>query len=291
MLYLIGLGLNPDDVSLRAQQIIKSCDKVFLDAYTSILVSYEDMKILINSVLQRDDIIQCDRPMVEQTDGVILDSAKTGNVAFLVAGDIFCATTHCNLYMHARELGIEVSCLHNASIINAVSCTGLEIYKFGRTVSIPFFTDSWHPSSFLSKTRENYEKGMHTLLLLQMNTKELNIPAMLRGIDKYDPPTYMYNPLAARQCLTVLAENPDEFRSVISPDSLCIGCMRVGTDRQQLVCTTLQKMAAKDDSHYGGPLHSLIIPGEISDMEARMLKLFSEDKSVSTILDSFIKDS
>lgn len=39
MFYLIGLGLgDPSDISVRGQQIIQKCERVYLEAYTSILL-------------------------------------------------------------------------------------------------------------------------------------------------------------------------------------------------------------------------------------------------------------
>jgi diphthine synthase len=64
---------------------------------------------------------------------------KEHNYAFLVVGDAFCATTHSDLYLRAAKLGIEVKVIHNASIISAVGCTGLQVYRFGETVSVPLW--------------------------------------------------------------------------------------------------------------------------------------------------------
>ena len=100
-LYMIGLGLTPDSISLKAVNIIKTCSKVFLDAYTSILVSYEEMTLLMKETLDRTDLIQADRDLVEKRANLILDDAKTSNVAFLVVGDALCATTHSDLYLRA----------------------------------------------------------------------------------------------------------------------------------------------------------------------------------------------
>lgn len=55
-------------------------------------------------------------------------------------GDAFCATTHSDLYLRAVKLGIKVEVIHNASIISAVGCTGLQVYRFGEVVSVPLWT-------------------------------------------------------------------------------------------------------------------------------------------------------
>lgn len=41
------------------------------------------------------------------------------------------ATTHTDLELRARELGIPVKVIHNASIMNAVGVCGLQLYRFG----------------------------------------------------------------------------------------------------------------------------------------------------------------
>ena len=76
------------------------------------------------------------------------------------------ATTHSDLIIRAAELGITYRIIHNASIINAVGACGLQLYHFGETVSIPFWTDSWKPDSFVDKIESNLQRGLHTLCLL-----------------------------------------------------------------------------------------------------------------------------
>ena len=36
-----------------------------------------------------------------------------------------------------------------------VGCCGLQLYNFGETVSIPFWTDTWSPDSFYEKIAAN----------------------------------------------------------------------------------------------------------------------------------------
>lgn len=56
--------------------------------------------------------------------------------------------------------------------MNAVGACGLALYNFGQTISIPFFTDSWRPSSWLGRIEENLKLGLHTLALLDIKVKE-----------------------------------------------------------------------------------------------------------------------
>ena len=50
-----------------------------------------------------------DRNIVESEADSIYASAKEEDVAFLVVGDPLCATTHTDLIIRARELGIQVT--------------------------------------------------------------------------------------------------------------------------------------------------------------------------------------
>ena len=77
------------------------------------------------------EIILADRELVETGSDDILKDADKEDVAFLVVGDPFGATTHTDLVIRARELGIKVETIHNASVMNAVehvgcSCTSLD---------------------------------------------------------------------------------------------------------------------------------------------------------------------
>lgn len=66
--------------------------------------------------------------------------------------------------------------IHNASIMNAVACTGLQLYRFGYTVSIPFFRPEWRPQSFYPRIRHNQAGGLHTLCLVGARGGPLHAP-------------------------------------------------------------------------------------------------------------------
>merc|ERR1711928_295151 len=109
------------------------------------------------------EVILADRDLVEQGAEEILESAREKEVAFLVVGDPFGATTHSDLVLRAKELGVKYQVIHNASIMNAIGCCGLQLYSFGETVSIPFWTEAWKPDSFCEKIEGNLSRGLHTL--------------------------------------------------------------------------------------------------------------------------------
>jgi diphthine synthase len=92
------------------------------------------------------------------------------------------ATTHTDLLLRARELSIPSTVIHNASIMNAMGACGLQLYNFGQTVSLVFFTDTWKPDSFYDRVKENWERGMHTLVLLDIKVREQSEENMARCV-------------------------------------------------------------------------------------------------------------
>ncbi|KAF3942285.1 hypothetical protein ABW19_dt0204451 [Dactylella cylindrospora] len=198
MLYFVGLGLSDEtDITVKGLDVVKKAERVYLEAYTSILmVSQSKLEEFYGR-----QVIVADRELVESSSDSILDGADSKDVAFLVVGDPFGATTHMDLLLRARELGIQVKTIHNASIMNAVGACGLQLYNFGQTVSMVFFTETWKPASFYDKIKENVDIGLHTLVLLDIKVKEQSEENMARGRRIYEPPRYMTVAQCAKQML------------------------------------------------------------------------------------------
>lgn len=55
------------------------------------------------------------------------------------------------------------------------------------------------------------------------------------------------------------------------PDSLCVAVARLGADSQQIVAGTMKELA---DADLGGPLHSLVLAGNLHVVEEEMLKQY-----------------
>ncbi|CAM9734515.1 unnamed protein product, partial [Sphacelaria rigidula] len=178
------------------------------------------------------EITLADRNVVESEAEGIYASAKDEDVSFLVVGDPLCATTHTDLIIRARELGVKVEVIHNASVMGAVASCGLQLYNFGQTVSIPLWEGNWEPDSFHEKIRVNKTNGMHTLCLLDIKVKEPDFEKMARGKVAYLPPRYMTVATAIEQLLEVEAR---KCEGVYGPDSLCVGLARLGQPTQSIV--------------------------------------------------------
>lgn len=214
--------------------------------------------------------------MVESSSDEIVKDSNLKDVAFLVVGDPFSATTHTDLALRCRqhEPPIPIRTLPNASILTAVGATGLSLYNFGQTVSMVFFTDSWKPSSFYDRIAENASLSLHTLVLLDIKVKEPNLEAMARGKIVYEPPRFM----SVSQCATQMLEIEDERKqSICGKDTLAVGVARLGSENQQIVAGTLEDLSTAD---LGPPLHSLVLCGKkMHEMEWEFVRDFAVDQS------------
>ena len=175
MLYLIGLGLQDEkDISLRAIEVAKNSE-CFMESYTSKWQgSVESLEKIIGKKVK-----SLERSDMEENSQWILDLAKERNVAIFVIGDPLSATTHISLILDAKKQGVEYSIVHNASIFTAVAETGLSLYNFGKTATIPF-------SEQLGNVRNtiggNKKLSLHTLLLLDIGMKSKDaIEILLRN--------------------------------------------------------------------------------------------------------------
>ncbi|XP_051021427.1 diphthine methyl ester synthase isoform X2 [Acomys russatus] len=274
MLYLIGLGLgDAKDITVKGLEVVRRCSRVYLESYTSVLtVGKEALEEFYGRKL-----ILADREKVEEEVDHIFKDADVTDVAFLVVGDPFGATTHSDLILRARQLGIPYQVIHNASILSAVGCCGLQLYKFGETVSIVFWTDTWRPESFFDKVKKNTQNGMHTLCLLDIKVKEQSEENLIRGKKIYEPPRYMTVNQAAQQLLEIIQNQRARGSKSVTEDTLCVGLARVGAEDQKIAAGTLQQMCTVD---LGKPLHSLVITGNnLHPLEMEMLSLFSIPES------------
>ena len=152
--------------------------------------------------------------------------------------------------------------------MNAVSCCGLQLYKFGQAVSICFFTEHWRPDSWYEKIEANKKIGLHTLLLLDIKVKEQSEENLLRGRKIYEPPRFMTVSQAAKQLIEV---EEKKQRGVCGKDALCLGLARVGQPTQHIGLGTIAQLAETD---FGTPLHCMVIPGEMDEIEKEFVEQF-----------------
>jgi diphthine methyl ester synthase len=180
------------------------------------------------------------------------------------------ATTHTDLLLRARSLAIPHTSIPNASILNAIGSTGLSLYNFGQTVSMVFFTETWKPSSFYDRIKENVSIGLHTLILLDIKVKEQSLENMARGRKVFEPPRFMTVSQCAQQMLEIEEERKE---GVYTKDSIAIGVARLGSKEQKMICGTLKELADED---LGPPLHSLVLVGNRThELERDFIRAFA----------------
>ncbi|MBM3234107.1 diphthine synthase [Candidatus Pacearchaeota archaeon] len=160
--YLIGLGLNKRSLTLEALGVLKMCKKIYIEEYTA------EFPYLIDELQEiiGKRVIPLTRTMVEMENFV--KEGKHDDIALLVYGSPLTATTHISLILKCRKEKIDYKIFENASIFDAISETGLQIYKFGKTASMPKWKDNYKPDSFLDIVRDNLKIKAHTLILIDI---------------------------------------------------------------------------------------------------------------------------
>jgi len=274
VLYLIGLGLcNEKDITVRGLEYIKQSDYIYMEYYTSIL-GIDSTKL---EEYYEKKIILADREMIEiGFDKEILEKAKSSKVSLLVVGDPFSATTHIDLYLRCIHEGVKVEVVNNASILNSIGITGLSLYRFGETVSIPFFTEKWRPYSFYDKICRNYNNDLHTLILLDIKVKEISEENLAKGKKIYEKPRFMTVNQALEELLEASqkSETISENKGLINEDNLCYGVARIGSESQIVKAGKIKDIIKYD---FGKPLHSVVLCAKtLSSIEKEVVDFYSK---------------
>jgi diphthine synthase len=280
--YVIGLGLGDEkDITVRGLECVKQCSHLYLEYYTSLL-GIDTNKL---EEFYGVPIIVADRNMVETEAEKIYENARDNNIGFLVVGDPLCATTHIDIILRARKLGIKVEVVHNASVMGAAASCGLQLYQYGYTISIPLFEGDWKPDSFYNRIKYNMNGGMHTLCLLDIKVKEPDYEAMMKGKTKFLPPRFMTVNTAINQLLEIESIRGE---NVISKDSLAVGMARLGQPTQKIIFGTLEELRCID---FGPPLHCMALCGELHPVELELLEHFRVNDNDQRIVDYDENDS
>jgi diphthine synthase len=247
-LIFVGLGLGGvQDMSLRALEELRSCDLVFGEFYTSKLIDSDvgELERLIGK-----EVRLLNRSAVEEGEEVI-DASRKMKVAFVCAGDTMAATTHVDIRLRAMEENIPTKLIHGVSIFTAcASSFGLQPYKFGRTITLPFPEENFQPTSPYENILENKKRGLHSLILLDIQD---------------DIKRYM---TAADGVRWLLDAEKRIGAGLISPDTIICAAARVGSKSEKLFAGYPEKVIMAD---LGGPLHTLVLPGKLHFMEATAL--------------------
>ncbi|MGB9177534.1 MAG: diphthine synthase [Methanoregula sp.] len=247
MLTFVGLGLfDKTDVSEKGLSCIRQADRVFLERYTSCLMgsTVEELE-----EYYRKPVYRLVREDVEQHPERLLALARNEQVVFLCAGDPMVSTTHADLRIRAAEQGIRTSIIHAASIASAVcGLTGLQNYRFGKSCSVPYPQKNWFPTTPFDVIAQNLDRRLHTLVYLDIqDDKFMTIPDAVGLLEQ-------------------MAH--EKLRAI----PLYIGVARAGSDNVMVRAGPADKIRSEE---FGPPLHILVIPAELHDMEQRYLEMFA----------------
>ncbi|MCJ7721198.1 diphthine synthase [Candidatus Bathyarchaeota archaeon] len=249
-LVFIGLGLYDEkDVSIRGLEELKEADTVFAEFYTSLMpgLSIRKLEKMIGKAV---NVVS--RRVLEEEDGQqILEAAKKGKAAFLVQGDPMIATTHVDLRISAEKQGIKTRVIHGASAVSAVrGISGLQNYKYGKAVTIPFSEQGFVSETPYKVIRENKKMGLHTMCYLDIKAEE----------QRY---------LTVNEALQTLLElEKQKKEQVATPRTLVIGVARAGSYQPVVKASYIEEAIIYD---FGAPPHTLIVPGKLHFMEAEAL--------------------
>jgi len=250
MFFLIGIGLKKNNLSIEAQEKIIKCKKVFLESYTSI---YSQGKISELEKLLNKKIVFLNRKEVEENALKFFSEAKKENIALLVFGNPLTATTHLSLLSELKEKKIPFAVVPGISVSNFVSFTGLQEYKFGRTVSVVFQRENYAPESFFDGIAKNNSIGLHTLCLLDIEAEKNNF-------------------MKINQAVEILESIEAKRKTKIISESVLVGIARAGSDKMKIKAGSSKELKKFD---FGKEPHSLIVCGSLSEDEKEFLKVFS----------------
>lgn len=244
-LFIIGLGLHDKkDISVKGLEAVKLCSEVYLENYTSKLsCSAKELEDFYGK-----KIVLADREFVEQRfEKEVLPMAKKSNIALLIVGDVFSATTHSGMMLDAKKQGVKTVIINNASVLTAVGITGLSLYNFGKTTSVPF--DHENVETPYEVIRDN--DGMHTLVLLDL-----------------DPSKGKF--MLAKDAIKYLLQVEDKLQEgIFAKSRKCVVCADLGSEDPEIAVGTADELSKKVIKRLP---QCLIVPGRLHFMEEEMLQ-------------------
>lgn len=270
-LLLIGLGLDPRDLSKRAIDAISTCDAVLLETYTSRTpMSLEDLTTLV-----RSDITPITRAMLENDD-VVFARSKSERVALLVFGDPLAATTHTELVLRSRAAGIEVEVFSAPSVFSGVAQAGLELYRYGITASLVYPRKNWLPERAKQIIAQNRSIKAHSLVLLDivtgvdefslLDTDHEAFASLDRSIIEHETTSLAGEPqllMSPNEAIAIL-----KHQGAIEDSDTLIVCSRLGSDSARIVSGPAHELVSM---RFGLGPHALVIPSQLHFLEEEFI--------------------
>ena len=249
-LVLIGLGLHSErSISLLGIEETRTAQTAFAELYTSIMpaLSIPRLEKLVEKQVQ----LVTRRDLEEDCGKRILQAAKKSKAVLLVPGDPLIATTHIDLRIRAEKHGIKTKVVQGASIVSAVmGLSGLQNYKFGRSVTVPF-TDADIPDATpYNVIADNQRLGLHTLCFLDIRAEEKRYMTIKDALE------------------TLSSFEEKNQKHVTTNETLAVGVAQAGSEDPSVKADFVKELAKFD---FGKPPHSLVFVGKLHFMEAEAL--------------------
>jgi len=170
-----------------------------------------------------------------------------------------------DLRIRAKKQGIKTGIIHGASIISAViGLSGLQNYKYGRSVTIPFTNDISTVETPYRVVMENKRLGLHTLCFLDIKAEEKRYMTIRHGLEN------------------LLAMEKIKRKRVVTPDTLAVGVAQAGSNNPTVKADYVAELINYD---FGTPPHSLVFPGKLHFVEAEaFITLAGAPESVTKLI-------
>ena len=133
--------------------------------------------------------------------------------------------------------------------------TGLQSYKFGRTITIPLTHGKGLPESVYVGLNGNLAAGLHSLILLEVDVESGQ---------------WVTIPWALEQLLTFSAMTRDRS---IKPQTLVVGLARIDAPDMVVKAASASELMGRE---FGKPPHCIIVPGKLHFVEAEALHVFCD---------------
>jgi diphthine synthase len=249
MLLLVGLGLGTKDLSALALEEIREADELLIETYTS-FIPKEYMDFIEKQAGRKPTPLA--RKDLEDNLRQTVALAKNQKVVLLVPGDPLIATTHSIILNEAKAQGVKCEVIHAPSVFSAaIGESGLDVYKFGPTVTLTFWSEKYKPKAFIDSINRNIQNGQHTLVLLDIDQKDCR-------------------PMKISEAKEILLHSLPG-NSTISPATEVIVLANLGRSDKAVRRVAISEMDALSKELEGKVL-SLIFPGKLSFAEEESLK-------------------
>ncbi len=249
-LVFVGLGLwSERGISWLGVNEARMAETVFVELYTSLMPELTLSRL--EKLVEKSVHVVSRHDLEEDCGERILEAAKKGKTVLLVPGDPLTATTHVDLRIRAEKRGVKTSIVHGASIVSAViGLSGLQNYKFGRSVTVPFTEADTLDATPYNVIAENQRAGLHTLCFLDIRAEKRRYMTIKDALE------------------ALVALEKHKQKRIITSDTLAIGIARAGSESPTAKADFVKQLQKFD---FGKPPHSLVFPGKLHFMEAEAL--------------------